>query len=151
MNHISIREGTTSDAASISNFQRNMALETESKILDENTVLKGVEKVLTSSDRGFYVIAEVDSKVIVSLMFTFEWSDWRNGWFFWIQSVFVDEAYRRQGVYRLMHNEVISRSKASKDCCVIRLYVERDNVNAQKVYKNLGMYETDYYLFEEEF
>ena len=64
MNHISIREGTTSDAASISNFQRNMALETESKILDENTVLKGVEKVLTSSDRCLYVIAEVDSKVI---------------------------------------------------------------------------------------
>ena len=151
MNHISIREGTTSDAASISNFQRNMALETESKILDEDTVLKGVEKVLTSSDRGFYVIAEVDSKVIGSLMVTFEWSDWRNGWFFWIQSVFVDEAYRRQGVYRLMHNEVISRCKASKDCCGIRLYVERDYVNAQKVYNNLGMYDTDYYLFEEEF
>ena len=151
MNHISIREGTTSDAASISNFQRNMALETESKILDDDTVLKGVEKVLTSSDRGFYVIAEVDSKVIGSLMVTFEWSDWRNGWFFWIQSVFVDEEYRRQGVYRSMHNEVINRCKTSKDCCGIRLYVEKDNINAQKVYKNLGMYETDYYLYEEEF
>ena len=142
MNHISIREGTTSDAASISNFQRNMALETESKILDENTVLKGVEKVLTSSDRGFYVIAEVDSKVIGSLMVTFEWSDWRNGWFFWIQSVFVDEAYRRQGVYRLMHNEVISRCKASKDCCGIRLYVERDNVNAQIENSTVGCFRT---------
>ncbi len=151
MNGISIREGTSTDATLISNFQRHMALETESKILDEDTVLKGVEKVLTSSDRGFYIIAEVTSKVIGSLMVTFEWSDWRNGWFFWIQSVFVDGSYRRQGVYRLMHDEVINRCKASKDCCGIRLYVERNNINAQKVYKNLGMHETDYYLFEEEF
>ena len=140
MNGISIREGTSTDATLISNFQRHMALETESKILDEDTVLKGVEKVLTSSDRGFYIIAEVTSKVIGSLMVTFEWSDWRNGWFFWIQSVFVDGSYRRQGVYRLMHDEVINRCKASKDCCGIRLYVERNNINAQKVYKNLGMH-----------
>ena len=151
MNDISIREGTISDATLISNFQQHMALETESKNLDKYTVLKGVEKVLASSDRGFYIIAEVASKVIGSLMVTFEWSDWRNGWFFWIQSVFVEQSYRRQGIYRLMHNEVINRCKESKDCCGIRLYVERDNINAQKVYKNLGMHETDYYLFEEEF
>ena len=151
MNDISIREGTISDATLISSFQQHMALETESKILDEYTVLKGVEKVLASSDRGFYIIADVASKVIGSLMVTFEWSDWRNGWFFWIQSVFVEQSYRRQGIYRLMHNEVINRCKKSKDCCGIRLYVERDNINAQKVYKNLGMHETDYYLFEEEF
>ena len=151
MNDISIREGTPTDAVLISKFQQHMALETESKTLDQNTVLKGVENVLISSDKGFYIIAEVASEVIGSLMVTFEWSDWRNAWFFWIQSVFVDESYRRQGVYRLMHNEVINRCKTSKDCCGIRLYVERDNINAQKVYKNLGMYETDYYLFEEEF
>ena len=151
MNDISIREGISADAFMISKFQEHMALETESKILDQNTVLKGVEKVLASSDRGFYIIAEVASQIIGSLMVTFEWSDWRNGWFFWIQSVFVDESYRRRGVYRLMHNEVINRCKARKDSCGIRLYVERDNVNAQRVYKSLGMYETDYYLYEEEF
>ena len=151
MNQISIREGSISDTPTISKFQQQMALETESKILNEWTVRQGVESVLNCSDKGFYIIAEADSKIIGSLLVTFEWSDWRNGWFFWIQSVFVDTEYRRQGVYRLMHSEVIRRSKANGNCCGIRLYVEKDNRNAQKVYRTLGMHETDYYLYEEEF
>ena len=151
MNQISIREGSISDTSTISKFQQQMALETESKILNEWTVRQGVESVLKCPNKGFYIIAEADSKIIGSLLVTFEWSDWRNGWFFWIQSVFVDAEYRRQGVYRLMHSEVIQRTKASGNCCGIRLYVEKDNRNAQKVYRNLGMHETDYYLYEEEF
>ena len=151
MNQISIREGSISDTPTISKFQQQMALETESKILNEWTVRQGVESVLKCPNKGFYIIAEADSKIIGSLLVTFEWSDWRNGWFFWIQSVFVDAVYRRQGVYRLMQSEVIRRTKASGNCCGIRLYVEKDNRNAQKVYRNLGMHETDYYLYEEEF
>lgn len=151
MVQISIREGSISDTPTISRFQQQMALETESKILKESTIRKGVESVLKCPNKGFYIIAETDSQIIGSLLVTFEWSDWRNGWFFWIQSVFVDAKYRRQGVYRVMHSEVIRRTKASGNCCGIRLYVEKDNKNAQKVYKTLGMHETDYYLYEEEF
>ena len=151
MVQISIREGSISDTPTISRFQQQMALETESKILKESTIRKGVESVLKCPNKGFYIIAETDSQIIGSLLVTFEWSDWRNGWFFWIQSVFVDVKYRRQGVYRVMHSEVIRRTKASGNCCGIRLYVEKDNRNAQKVYKTLGMHETDYYLYEEEF
>lgn len=151
MDQISIREGSISDTPTIAKFQQQMALETESKILKESTIRQGVESVLKCPNKGFYIIAETDSQVIGSLLVTFEWSDWRNGWFFWIQSVFVDAKYRRQGVYRVMHGEVIRRTKASGNCCGIRLYVEKDNRNAQKVYKTLGMHETDYYLYEEEF
>ena len=151
MDQISIREGSISDTPTIAKFQTQMALETESKILKESTIRQGVESVLKCPNKGFYIIAETDSQIIGSLLVTFEWSDWRNGWFFWIQSVFVDAKYRRQGVYRVMHSEVIRRTKASGNCCGIRLYVEKDNRNAQKVYKTLGMYETDYYLYEEEF
>ena len=151
MVQISIREGSLSDTPTISRFQQQMALETESKILKESTIRQGVESVLKCPNKGFYIIAETDSQVIGSLLVTFEWSDWRNGWFFWIQSVFVDAKYRRQGVYRVMHSEVIRRTKESGNCCGIRLYVEKDNRNAQKVYKTLGMHETDYYLYEEEF
>ena len=151
MDQISIREGSISDTPTIAKFQTQMALETESKILKESTIRQGVESVLKCPNKGFYIIAETDSQVIGSLLVTFEWSDWRNGWFFWIQSVFVDAKYRRQGVYRVMHSEVIRRTKESGNCCGIRLYVEKDNRNAQKVYKTLGMHETDYYLYEEEF
>tara|TARA_B100001245_G_scaffold80658_1_gene57777 strand:+ start:1692 stop:2147 length:456 start_codon:yes stop_codon:yes gene_type:complete len=151
MDQISIREGSISDTPTIAKFQTQMALETESKILKESTIRQGVESVLKCPNKGFYIIAETDSQIIGSLLVTFEWSDWRNGWFFWIQSVFVDAKYRRQGVYRVMHSEVIRRTKASGNCCGIRLYVEKDNRNAQKVYKTLGMHETDYYIYEEEF
>ena len=151
MVQISIREGSISDTPTIAKFQTQMALETESKILKESTIRQGVESVLKCPNKGFYIIAETDSQIIGSLLVTFEWSDWRNGWFFWIQSVFVDAKYRRQGVYRVMHSEVIRRTKESGNCCGIRLYVEKDNRNAQKVYKTLGMHETDYYLYEEEF
>ena len=151
MDQISIREGSISDTPTIAKFQQQMALETESKIFKESTIRQGVESVLKCPNKGFYIIAETDSQVIGSLLVTFEWSDWRNGWFFWIQSVFVDAKYRRQGVYRVMHSEVIRRTKESGNCCGIRLYVEKDNRNAQKVYKTLGMHETDYYLYEEEF
>ena len=151
MDQISIREGSISDTPTIAKFQQQMALETESKILKESTIRQGVESVLKCPNKGFYIIAETDSQVIGSLLVTFEWSDWRNGWFFWIQSVFVDAKYRRQGVYRVMHSEVIRRTKESGNCRGIRLYVEKDNRNAQKVYKTLGMHETDYYLYEEEF
>ena len=151
MDQISIREGSISDTPTIAKFQQQMALETESKILKESTIRQGVESVLKCPNKGFYIIAETDSQVIGRLLVTFVWSDWRNGWFFWIQSVFVDAKYRRQGVYRVMHSEVIRRTKASGNCCGIRLYVEKDNRNAQKVYKTLGMHETDYYLYEEEF
>ena len=151
MDQISIREGSISDTPTIAKFQQQMALETESKILKESTIRQGVESVLKCPNKGFYIIAETDSQIIGSLLVTFEWSDWRNGWFFWIQSVFVDAKYRRQGVYRVMHSEVIRRTKESGNCCGIRLYVEKYNRNAQKVYKTLGMHETDYYLYEEEF
>ena len=89
--------------------------------------------------------------VVGSLLITYEWSDWRNATFLWIQSVFVDADYRRQGVYTAMHNHVLSLTEADDGLCGVRLYVERTNTGAQQTYKNLGMDHSHYDMYEIDF
>lgn len=127
-----------------------MARETEGKELDAATLALGVRAALSDARRGFYLIAEVDGHRAGSLLVTQEWSDWRNGWFWWIQSVYVNPEARRRGVYRALHEEVLQRAARSGDACAVRLYVDRDNERARQVYRRLGMELARYELMEQD-
>jgi len=151
LSNINIRVSTINDAETIIRFQNEMAMETEKKTLNEELIKPGVKSVLTSGNKGFYLVAEVDKSIVGSLLITYEWSDWRNAWYWWIQSVYVEKNWRRKGVYSLLHNEVISRCKKSKESCGVRLYVDKENKIAQKVYRELGMFENNYLLYETNF
>ena len=105
--------------------------------------------MIANPSHGFYLVAEKDGEIAGSLMVTTEWSDWRNGVVWWVQSVYVRDEYRRQGIYRGLYEEVKTLSNNDESVCGFRLYVEKDNVNAQKTYESLGMIETDYLMYEE--
>ena len=129
-----------------------MAMETEHKRLDPDTVRQGVRAVLEEPARGCYFIAERDpGEPVGTLMLTHEWSDWRNGNWWWIQSVYVDPAHRRSGVYRALYDHVHALAQATPDVCGLRLYVERENANAQRTYESLGMSDAGYAIYEAEF
>lgn len=144
-----IRRATKADAETIARFNEAMAHETEDKPLDPDTVRAGVHALLDDPSRGFYLVAEQDGTVVGSLMITFEWSDWRNGTFWWVQSVYVRPAARRQGIYSALYADVKRRATASDTACGIRLYVERTNTAARQTYQALGMRATTYRLYEE--
>jgi ribosomal protein S18 acetylase RimI-like enzyme len=148
MTDITIRKGLPKDNLAISKFQEKMALETENMILASDIVIKGVISVLESEDKGFYLVALKNEVIIGSLLITYEWSDWRNGWFYWIQSVYVDASFRRQGVYKTMYGKILEICNTSTNCCGIRLYVEQENTVAINTYKNLGMEKTNYHMYE---
>lgn len=144
-----IRRAVLADAAAIVAFNQTMALETEDKTLPDAIISAGVAGLLAQPDYGFYLVAEADGVVIGSLMVTYEWSDWRNGLLWWIQSVYVTAAWRRRGVYRALYNAVKAQAAQTGQVRGFRLYVEKDNAPAQHTYRALGMTETDYRLFEE--
>ena len=148
--NLQIRKAAKEDASTIAVFNINMAFETEKKVLPEDIINEGVRKMLETPSLGFYLVAEVDGQIVGSLMVTTEWSDWRNGMFWWIQSVYVTQRFRKQGIYRAMYDYVKKLSDSEDNICGFRLYVEKQNVNAQETYKKLGMSETEYYLYEEE-
>ena len=148
---VTIRKATAEDAPLIAGFNVAMARESEDRALDAALLEWGVRHVLCEPGDGFYLVAEVDGEEAGSLLVTYEWSDWRNGCFWWIQSVYVLPEYRRRGVYSRMHARVREAAQADGHACGLRLYVEKDNTGAQATYGHLGMRETDYRLFEEEF
>jgi ribosomal protein S18 acetylase RimI-like enzyme len=160
---IEIRRANPGDIDAIVAFQQAMARETEGKTLDGDTLRKGVNAVFLSPDRGFYLVAEAPSidsgrglslpkgSVVGSLLITYEWSDWRNASFWWIQSVYVDMQWRRKGVYRAMHDYLYGIASGRDDICGIRLYVERSNSIAQQTYSSLGMSRSHYDLYEIDF
>ena len=145
------RIAVAGDAATLAGFNQAMALETESKSLSMETLLPGVEAVLRDPRHGFYLVAEAGSEIAGALLVTYEWSDWRNGRIWWIQSVYVRPAHRRRGVYRALHESVRERARAAGDVVGIRLYVERENAAAQRTYAAIGMTETPYRVYEEMF
>lgn len=148
---IEIRQAVADDIDRIVEFNLAMARESEDKGLDIETLRAGVAAVLAEPDNGFYLMAEADGRPAGSLMVTTEWSDWRNGRFWWIQSVFVAPEHRRLGIYSRLHDSVRRAAQADGQCCGLRLYVERNNIGAQATYARLGMAPTHYDLFEEEF
>ncbi len=148
---ITIRTANRNDAPVIAQYNADMALETEHLHLDMERLLKGVNGIFDEPSRGFYLVAELNGTVIGQLMITYEWSDWRNGVFWWIQSVFVKEEFRAQKVFRSLYDHVIAMAHDQGNVCGIRLYVEKDNTRAHAVYEKLGMSVTQYDLLETDF
>jgi len=133
----------------LTGFAAAMAHETEDMALDEPTLRAGVAALLADPARGRTFVLERDGAVVAALMITFEWSDWRNGFWWWIQSVYVDPAERRRGHYRTLHEHVRALAAQQPDVCGLRLYVENDNTGAQATYRRLGMHEAPYRIFEQ--
>ena len=125
-----------------------MASETEDKGLNPTTLHQGVSEVLRSPEKGFYLLAVLSETVVGQLMITYEWSDWRNGYFWWIQSVYVNQDHRKRGIYKALNEEVLNLARLNGGICGIRLYVDKDNTDAQQVYRNLGMSESNYDMYE---
>jgi len=148
---LSIRFATEEDADAIVEFNRGLALETEDLELDLNTVSDGVHRLMQNPEYGFYLIADYEYLVIASLMITYEWSDWRNGLFWWIQSLYVVPEYRRQGVFKKLFIALNEKARQTGDVAGIRLYVEKDNRIARKAYGEMGMSELSYRMYEQIF
>ena len=145
---LTIRRAEPRDAALIAEFNCRMAWETEHKRLDPAVTGRGVERVFTDPGKGFYLVAESNGEVIGQLMVTFEWSDWRDGWFWWVQSVYVREDFRRAGVFRSLFKAMLEQAKAAGNVVGVRLYVERENTRAQATYAQLGMIDPGYLVRE---
>lgn len=146
-----IRLATLQDLETIVDFQMAMALETEELELNRDILRKGVEAPLKDCTKGvIYVATEGDEagKVLGSLMITFEWSDWRNGWIWWIESLYVLPDYRKNGVFNCLYEHIKSLVNASYDIKGIRLYVDKRNSRAQKVYEAIGMCGEHYTTYE---
>ena len=150
---IEIRRAEAADLEPLVAFNLAMALETEGRALDAALVRSGVSAVLREDGHGFYLVAQrrSDRAIIGQLMITYEWSDWRNARFWWIQSVYVASGRRRTGVYRALHRYAERLAQQTGGVCGLRLYVERGNAIAQQVYQTLGMHESRYAMYEVEF
>ena len=145
---VTIREATPEDGDRIVLFNQAMAKETEGRMLDRGVLARGVAAMLEDPTRGRYYVAEDGGDIVGQLAVTTEWSDWRNGAIWWIQSVYVARSHRRQGIYGRLHRHV--RETARREGAVgLRLYVEGDNEPAQAVYRSLGMRPSHYVMYEE--
>ena len=152
---VTVRPAGIGDVESLVAFSSAMAWETERRQLDEERLRAGTLALLSTPSLGFFTVAEAREAertvVVGQLMITYEWSDWRNGVFWWIQSVYVAPGWRRRGVFRRMHEAVILQAKADPKVCGIRLYVEQDNRTAEAVYQRLGLTRSSYKVYEEDF
>ena len=148
---IQIRRAETTDAGFIAESNIAMAQETEGMVLAPEIVGPGVAAVLADDSLGFYLVAEINGQLAGQLMVTYEWSDWRNGLWWWIQSVYVRSEFRRRGVYTALHRRVEEMARAAGGACGLRLYVEQENTRAQRVYQSLEMHNTRYHMYEVEF
>lgn len=146
---LSVRAASARDREVLVEFAAAMASETEDKGLDRTLLRAGVDAMLADAARARVFVLEVDGEVVASLMLTLEWSEWRNGWFWWIQSVYVRPSHRRRGLYRRLHEHVRRLAAQQPEVCGLRLYVEHENHAAQSTYRALGMFETDYRLYEQ--
>ena len=145
---IECRLAEESDAAVLVDFNCRLALESEDKELDKPTVQKGVQNGLLLGPEAQYFVAEIDDNVVGQLMITREWSDWRNGWIIWLQSVYVDAAHRRKGVFQTLFQFVRMRVEQDESVVGIRLYVESDNQPAIETYNRLGFEDSGYRVHE---
>ncbi|HEX9163202.1 MAG TPA: GNAT family N-acetyltransferase [Thermoanaerobaculia bacterium] len=146
--NIRYRDAHPRDARDIVEFQIAMAAETEDFALDRHTCTRGVEAVFADRNLGRYFVADEGPNLVASLMITPEWSDWRNGVVWWIQSVYVRPEYRRRGIYAGLYEHVKRIVEANEMVKGIRLYVDKRNVSAQEVYARMGMNGEHYKVFE---
>lgn len=145
---LSIRPAVRGDISAVAAWNAAMAWETEHKRLDPQVLERGVTAVFEEPRRGFYLVAERDGQAVGCLLVTYEWSDWRNGDFWWIQSVYVVPEARRGGVFRTLYREVAARA-GQAGAVGLRLYVETENQRAQQTYRELGMEQCHYFMYEQ--
>jgi len=145
---VTVRAARPADAPVIADFNRRLAAESEGRELDPQTLDRGVRALLADPARGLYWVAEREGAPVGQCLVTTEWSDWTNGRYWWFQSVYVEPAHRGAGVFRALWDHVESAARRAGDVASLRLYVERDNASARKVYEKLGMAETGYLVYE---
>lgn len=145
---ITIRPAIPEDATNIIDFQQKMAMETEQVQLDTKVLTEGLRRLFEDPAKGKYYVAEDNGAVIGCLMTTFEWSEWRCGYVLWIQSVYIMSAYRGRGVFKKMYEHIQGLVTPESEYRGIRLYVDKTNAAAQKVYEKLGMNGEHYQVFE---
>ncbi len=145
---IGVRRGTPADTAVVAEFNRLLASESEGKTLDVEVLRRGVTAILNDPAKGLYFLAEENGKVVGQAAVTYEWSDWRNGWVWWLQSVYVDATARRRGVFRTLFEHICQAARDAGDVIGLRLYVERDNHHAQETYRQMGMQPMPFLLLE---
>ncbi len=145
---LSIRRAVPADAPTVAEFNRLLAVESESKTLDPAVLAAGVAAGLADPQKGMYFLAEEDGVALGQVQYTTEFSDWRNGWIWWIQSVYVRQDARRRGVFRALYEHLYQAAQADPEVIGLRLYVERDNHTAQATYQSMGMEPTSYIVFE---
>jgi GNAT superfamily N-acetyltransferase len=145
---IEIKPAQLSDAYLLAQWAKAMAMETEHKLLEEAIVIAGMQAGISDPLKARYFIAYIDGDPAGTLMLTTEWSDWRNGDWWWIQSVYVAPKHRRKGVYRALYDHVYRMAEQSAGVCGIRLYVEYENTVALKTYEQLGMSDARYRVME---
>lgn len=148
---VEIREARPDDRATIAAYNSAMAEETEGRALDPELVDQGVAALLADATKGRYWVAEAAGRVVGQIMITREWSDWRNGTMWWIQSVYVHPDFRRRGVFAALYRHVESHARADAGVCGLRLYVEKGNERALRTYRALGMVDPGYRVMEVDF
>jgi GNAT superfamily N-acetyltransferase len=146
--NIKIRKADIADASTVADFNLRLARETEDLALDPASVGPGVEAILKDSSKGLYYVAEVDGVLAGQVMITYEWSDWRNGNIWWLQSVYVRHEFRRKGIFRALFQHLETLARQQDDVCGLRLYMHADNARARRSYEQLGMKHTKYEVFE---
>lgn len=149
MSHVLVREARTEDLDFIVAQNAQLALETEAQGLPRDVLTQGVARALADPDRLRYWVAEVDGQVIGQTAVTREWSDWRNGWLWWLQSVYVQPEHRGRGVFRALHHHIREAARSDPEVVGMRLYVEESNFHAQRTYLSLGMDRGGYHVHEE--
>ena len=145
---VSVRRARVDDAGIIVEFNRRLAEESEGKSLDLSVLKAGVAAALGDPHKGPYFLAEEDGVPVGQMQVTYEFSDWRNGWFWWIQGVYVRADARGRGVFRALYHHVYETARRDPQVIGLRLYVEKENHAAQRTYFNLGMKGTDYLMLE---
>lgn len=143
-----IRDATRADRDTIADFNSRLCEETEGGPLDSDIIRPGVAALLDDASKGRYWVAEVDGRIVGQIMITHEWSDWRNGTLWWIQSVYVHAEYRRRGIFSALYRHVEALAEATPGVVGLRLYVEQNNARAQQTYARLGMSDTNYRVMQ---
>lgn len=145
---IRVRRAVREDAGTIASFNAVMAVETEGITIPDEVAHPGAEAVFDDPSLGFYLVAETDGAIVGSLMITYEWSDWSNALYWWIQSVYVSSEHRRRGVYRALHNGVLELAREAGNVRAIKLYVFEDNERAKSTYESMGMERAHHAIYE---
>lgn len=145
---LKIRNATPKDTDVIADFNCRLAMETEDKALDSALVRQGVQRGLKQGDEVTYLVAEADEQVVGQLLLTREWSDWRDGWMYWLQSVYVLNEFRGQSVFRKLLAHATTQLQQRGDVVGLRLYVEEDNSPAIETYRRLGFTDPRYKVME---